>query len=55
MNDDESLVLLKNIFQQVLKKNEEKEDPQGSRRTNNFQKNKKATNTVENKKPRKGI
>ena len=55
MNDDESVVLLTKNFNRYLKKMNKKKKPQGSGRANNFQKNKKATNTLKNKKPKKGI
>ena len=55
MSDDESMVLLTKNFNRYLKKMNKKKKLQGSGRANNFQKNKKALNTVENKKSGKWI
>ena len=54
-DNDESLVSLTKNFNRFLKMMNKKKNPQSSRKTNNFQKSKKHTNTVENKNQSKWI
>ena len=54
-DNDESLVLLTKNFNRFLKKMNRKKNPPNSKRFNNFQRNKKSTNTVEIKNQSKGI
>ena len=54
-SDDESVVLLTTSFNKYLKRMNKKKKPQGSGKINQFQKNKKVVNFVENKKLGKRI
>ena len=55
VSDDESMVLLTQSFNRYLKRMNKKKISQGSGKINQFQRNKKIKNPVENKKSRKGI
>ena len=50
VSDDESVDLLTQSFNRYLKRMNKKKNSQGSRKMNQFQRNKKTTNPVENKK-----
>ena len=55
VSDDESVDLLTQSFNRYLKMMNKKNISQGSGKMNQFQRNKKTTNPVENKKSKKGI